>query len=127
MNREQFIRILCLALGFRTAIKNVHWNYTDKGNKHKVLDDFVNDFDDFTDAFAEDGTMVFGKVELHEINEIPISYTDGIDLASKCNRFAKACKRTVLKGDEVELAGLNNICDDFVHKMQINMYRFQMD
>lgn len=126
MNRNQFIRILCLIQGFKTGIKNIHWNQISIAQKHKTLDDILDSFEEFEDGFAEDGSTIFGSIELHEIVPIQIDYVDGDDFVAKTERFARACKKIVADGDE-NFAGLNALCDEFVHAMKINFFRYQMN
>lgn len=133
MNRNQFIRILCLIESFKTAIKNVHWNQTKNANKHSQLDEVIAFLNEFEDAFAEDGSITFGNIGLHEIVGEPIDYVDGTDLMNKLYRFSLKCKEVITGNTSVsetsetpQLAGMHSICDDFIHNMKIALYRYNM-
>ena len=127
MNRKNFITILCQAQGLICQIKAIHWAKDDMANKHKILDDIYAALNDFMDNFAEDGMTIFGPIDSNEIQPILTPITEDDTIVSKCEKFAKICKQFALDGDEVEFAGLNSVCDEFVHNMKINLFRYGMN
>lgn len=131
MNKQKLITILCILEGFKTAIKNNHWATDTKSNKHKVLDTVSDLLADFSDAFAEESIILFGRINDGEIVGRKIPYDDGYQLLKGLEQLAIKIKKNLNAiTDDYEaaaFAGLSSLVDEFIHAMHINMYRYKMD
>ena len=127
MNRHKFLKILSKLNGYKTAVKTAHWNETESMNKHEQLDNIYDIIHNFQDGFAEDGVSIFGNIGLTNVREIPISFLTIDGLVDEIAEYSLRLKNIIGNEKSSEYAGLNSLCDNFVHDMKIAQYRFRMN
>lgn len=126
MTRYNFLKILGTLNGLKNAIKTAHWNETESMNKHQQLDNIYDTINNFQDGFAEDGVSIFGPIGITDIPEIPHSFYTIDGLVTDVMEYALRLKNSIAQYETADYAGLNSLCDNFVHDMKISMYRFRM-
>ncbi len=126
MTRHSFLNILGKLNGYKNAVKTAHWNETESMNKHEQLDGIYDLLNNFQDGFAEDGVSIFGNIGLADIPSIVISFYSIDGLVDEIVEYANKLKTVIGKHTEAEYAGLNSLCDNLVHDMNIALYRYRM-
>ena len=126
MTRYQFLKILAKLNGYKTAVKTAHWNETESMNKHEQLDNIYDIIHNFQDGFAEDGISIFGDIGLTDVREIPISFLTIDGLVDEIAEYSLKLKTIIGNEQSAQFAGLNSLCDNFVHDMKISIYRYRM-
>jgi hypothetical protein len=121
MDRLNFLNVLNAIEGFKTVIKAKHWNELNP-HKHQILDDLYNDLNEYQDEFAEEGSIIFGRILPENIKPIQIN-TDS-DEIDDVHKLLKGIHNIL--GDDVEFAGLLSITDDFLHKVSKYKYLANM-
>ena len=64
--KESSINFISKLEGFKTAIKNLHWD-ADNMSQHKLCDDIADSLSDFQDAISEIEQSLQGNVRLNDL------------------------------------------------------------
>ena len=106
--------------GFKTAIKNLHWNAKNM-SQHKLCDDIADRIADFQDQVSEVEQSITGNLKFNRLS--PIKYRISSlkkfvkDVISYTNSFYKELQK---KGDEY--IGMRSDVESFLSDMQRNLY-----
>jgi hypothetical protein len=106
--------------GFKTAIKNLHWNAKNM-SQHKLCDDIADRIADFQDQVSEVEQSITGNLKFNRLS--PIKYRISSlkkfvkDVISYTNSFYKELHK---KGDDY--IGMRSDVESFLSDMQRNLY-----
>lgn len=114
------LKYLCVCEGWKTAIKELHWN-SENLSQHKLCDDIADRISDFQDQVGEVEQSISGNLEFNKLKPVPYrvkdlkSFVD--DVISSTNAFYKKVKSMGEK-----YVGMSSDCESFISDMQRNLY-----
>lgn len=121
--KKFILEYICTIEGWKTAIKNLHWN-ADNLNQHELCDKIATTISDFQDVVSEVEQSLSGKIDLnllkgkrYNIKTLKKFINDVITVTTK---FYTRLKR---RGDDY--IGMRSECESFIGQMQ--KYNYLVD
>lgn len=106
--------------GFKTAIKNIHWNSANL-SQHKLCDDIASQLSDFQDQVAEVEQSINGNLPFNQLKPTEYKITNLVNFVNDVIAAANAFYKTLEdKGDEY--IGMRSDVESFLSSMQRSLY-----
>ena len=106
--------------GFKTAIKNIHWNSANL-SQHKLCDDIASQLSDFQDQVAEVEQSINGNLPFNQLKPTEYKITNLVNFVNDVIAAANAFYKTLEdKGDDY--IGMRSDVESFLSSMQRSLY-----
>lgn len=116
---DLFIRLLGKMEGFKTRLKELHWDVNRLGT-HKLIDDILNKLSEFQDSIAEDFQGEFGDIPVGTIRPTLPESTSLEPLLKEMRYELLVVPKAGVSG--TMYTGMLNVIDDFYHKLNVFIY-----
>lgn len=118
MTNEYLMSVENKIHGWRTRLKELHFS-APSYSLHKIIDDFVEELDEWDDSIMEDGQAIFGFIEPGDIQPVLPRATNILDLLGEIRATLADMKETLT---ETMYTGIINENDDFWHTVNKTIY-----
>lgn len=118
--KKYILDFVCKLEGYKTAIKQFHWN-PDNMSQHKLCDDIADDLSDFQDTIAEVEQALHGNLAFNKLKPTPYKLTSikkfMDDIVSSTKNFYSK-----LKGEGDDYIGMRSDTEAFISTIQRKIY-----
>ena len=112
--KESSINFISKLEGFKTAIKNLHWD-ADNMSQHKLCDDIADSLSDFQDAISEIEQSLQGNVRLNDLKAEQYRIST---LKNFVEDVLKAVKEYYNGCEGEDYIGIRSECENFIGQLQ---------
>lgn len=112
--KESSINFISKLEGFKTAIKNLHWD-ADNMSQHKLCDDIADSLSDFQDAISEIEQSLQGNISLNDLKAEQYRIST---LKNFVEDVLKAVKEYYNGCEGEDYIGIRSECENFIGQLQ---------
>lgn len=112
--KESSLKFISKLEGFKTAIKNLHWDANNM-SQHKLCDDIADSLSDFQDAISEIEQSLQGNVKLNDLKAEQYTIST---LKNFVKDVLKAVKEYYNGCEGEDYIGIRSECENFIGQLQ---------